>query len=72
MATTNGQRVARYKCRMQEAGFFRMNAWIHPDLEEFIDEQRDVEECTGRCLERLLLGAARPRPPKRYLKREKK
>jgi hypothetical protein len=47
---------------MREAGFVRLNIWVHPDLQAEIARERLPSECRGRTLERLLLGKARKRP----------
>jgi len=54
--------LAAYRARMRMAGFKRLSAEVHPDLTAFIERERQPGECQGRCLERLLLGEARPRP----------
>jgi hypothetical protein len=51
-----------HRARMRAAGFKRLSCEIHPDLSELIERERRPGECQGRCLERLLLGEARPRP----------
>lgn len=62
MASTNAQRLKAYKDRMAKAGFKRLSIWVHPDLVSFLDTNRKNYECTGRELERLLLGEAKKRP----------
>ena len=54
--------LKRYKAKMKDAGFKRLQLWVHPDLIKEIARQRRRTECGGRTLERLLLGSARPRP----------
>lgn len=51
-----------YRARMRAAGFKRLSCEIHPDLAELLERERQPGECQGRCLERLVLGEARPRP----------
>lgn len=62
MATTNAQRLKTYKTRMKQASFKRLSVWVHPDLASKLDAERRQGECTGRTLERLLLGEAKKRP----------
>ena len=62
MASTNAQRLKAYKARMAQAGFKRLSIWVHPDLVSFLDTNRKSYECSGRELERLLLGEAKKRP----------
>jgi molybdenum cofactor biosynthesis enzyme MoaA len=62
MATTNAERLKRYKTRMKQTGFRRLNIWVHPDLAEKLTAERQQGECVGRTLERLLLGQAKKRP----------
>ena len=62
MATTNAQRLKTYKVRMKQAGFKRLSIWVHPDLAAKLMTERRLCECTGRTLERLLLGEAKRRP----------
>ena len=54
--------LAAYRERMRAAGFKRLYCEIHPDLVAFLAANQRPNECQGRCLERLLLGEARPRP----------
>jgi hypothetical protein len=60
--TTNAERLRKYKAGMNAAGFHRLTAYVHPALKAFINQNRLPHECTGRTLERLLLGQARKRP----------
>lgn len=57
-----GEYLRRYKLRMKDAGFKRLQLWVHPDLLDQIRRQTRPSECGGRCLERLILGEARKRP----------
>lgn len=70
MPTKNGERLKAHKAKMIVAGFRRLSCWLHPDLLDVLDRQREPGECRGRTLERLLLGAARPRP--RYWNQDEK
>lgn len=60
--TTNAARLKRYKEKMKQAGFRRLNIYASADLVELIDRERQQGECRGRTLERLLLGEAAKRP----------
>jgi len=60
--TSSRDSLKRHKANMQAAGFKRLAVWVHPDLVAEITKQRQPNECGGRTLERLVLGAARPRP----------
>lgn len=51
-----------YRQKMKAAGFTRLQVMVHPDLIAALKRERKPTECGGRCLERLVLGAARPRP----------
>ncbi len=62
MATTNADRLKTYKTRMKQAGFKRLSIWVHPELAAKLEVERGLGECTGRTLERLLLGEAKKRP----------
>lgn len=62
MPTTNADRLKRYKARMKGEGFKRLSVWVHPDLANQLASERKQGECTGRTLERLVLGEARKRP----------
>lgn len=62
MTTTNAERLKVYKGRMKEAGFKRLSIWVHPDLAAHLDNERKPSECTGRTVERLVLGEAKKRP----------
>ena len=52
-----------HKVRMKDAGFRRMSAWVSNALRDKLAQERRQGECTGRTLERLLLGEAATRPP---------
>ena len=60
--TDSAQYLRRHKLRMKEAGFKRLQLWVHPDLLAELKRRRLPSECGGRCLERLLLGKAVQRP----------
>ena len=62
MPTTNAERLKTHKTRMKRSGFKRLSVWVHPDLAEKLTKERMQGECTGRTLERLLLGEAKRRP----------
>jgi hypothetical protein len=62
MPTTNAERLKVYKARMNQAGFKRLSVYVHPDLVSLLSSERELGECTGRTLERLLLGEAMERP----------
>lgn len=62
MASSNSERLARHKRKLQANGFTRMSVWIAPELAAMLTADRRRGECGGRVLERLLLGEARPRP----------
>jgi len=51
-----------HKARMKDAGFHRMSAWVSNALRDKVAQERRQGECTGRTLERLLLGEAAKRP----------
>jgi len=51
-----------HKVRMKNAGFRRMSAWLSNALRDKLAQERRQGECTGRTLERLLLGEAATRP----------
>jgi len=51
-----------HKVRMKDAGFRRMSAWVSNALRDKLAQERRQGECTGRTLERLLLGEAAKRP----------
>jgi hypothetical protein len=55
-ATTNAQRLRRYKQRMRANGFRRLSIWVHEELLKLILENRRPGECYGRTLERPILG----------------
>ena len=56
MATTNAERLKTYKRRMKQSGFKRLSVWVHPELAAKLTQVRERGECTGRTLERLILG----------------
>ena len=62
MASTNSERLATYKRKMQAEGFKRLSLWVCPEMAAMLAAERRAGECGGRVLERLLLGAAKPRP----------
>lgn len=62
MASQNAERLDAYKRRLRAKGFKRLSLWICPELAAKLDAERRPGECGGRVLERLLLGAATPRP----------
>jgi len=62
MSTTNAQRLKVYKTRMKQSGFKRLSVWVHPELASMLASSRKQGECTGRTLERLILGQAKKRP----------
>jgi len=59
-----------HKVRMKNAGFCRMSAWVSDTLRDKLAEERRQGECTGRTLERLLLGEAAKRPAFGYGSKE--
>lgn len=62
MATTNAERLKTYKTRMKQSGFKRLSVWVHPELAAKLMQDRKPNECTGRTLERMILGEAKKRP----------
>ena len=58
----NRQAQAAHKRRMRAEGFVRLCLWVSPGLESMLASHRRPGECRGRTIERLLLGAADPRP----------
>jgi hypothetical protein len=62
MRSKNAERLAKYRAKMQAAGFERMSFYGCPELVAFLREERRPSECYGRVLERLLLGQSAPRP----------
>lgn len=56
------RRLAAYQGRLTEAGFKRISAYVSADLVALLQRQKVKGECTGRTLERLLLGSAAVRP----------
>jgi hypothetical protein len=60
--STNAERIRKYKAKMQTEGFKRLSVYVHPDLVALLKHERQPHECTGRILERLLLGKAMDRP----------
>jgi hypothetical protein len=55
-------RLSAYQGRLTEAGFKRISAYVSADLVALLQRQKVKGECTGRTLERLLLGRAAVRP----------
>ena len=62
MKSKTAQRLAKYRAKMQAAGFERMSFYGCPELVALLHKERQPSECYGRTLERLLLGQAAPRP----------
>lgn len=62
MASQNAERLEAHKLKLRAEGFKRLSLWICPELAAKLDAERRPGECSGRVLERLLLGAAKPRP----------
>lgn len=62
MASTNAERLETHKRKMRAEGFKRLSLWVCPELEALLTAERRPGECSGRLLERMLLGAAKPRP----------
>jgi hypothetical protein len=62
MASTNSERLETHKRKMRAEGFNRLSLWVCPELAALLTVERRPGECGGRVLERILLGAARPRP----------
>ena len=62
MKSKNAERLAKYRAKMQAAGFERMSFYGCPDLVALLHKERRPSECYGRTLERLLLGQAASRP----------
>jgi hypothetical protein len=62
MASKNSERLAKHKRKMQAEGFKRLSLWVCPELAAILTDERRPGECGGRVLERVLLGAAKPRP----------
>lgn len=60
--STNAERLALHKRRMKKAGFRRLSVWVSAELDQKLTREREQGECTGRTLERLLLGEAAKRP----------
>ena len=60
--TTNAERLALHKVRMKKAGFRRLSVWVSAELSAALNAEREQGECTGRTLERLVLGQAAKRP----------
>jgi len=62
MPSTNSERLETHKRKLRAEGFKRLSLWVCPELEALLTAERRPGECGGRVLERLLLGAAQPRP----------
>lgn len=62
LTSRNAQRLAVHKGRMKQAGFQRLNVWVSAELAKKLDGERQLGECYGRILERLVLGEAEKRP----------
>lgn len=60
--STNAERLALHKGRMKKAGFRRLSVWVSAEMGAKLNAERKQGECTGRTLERLLLGQAAKRP----------
>ncbi len=60
--TETAKRLAEYRARLKAAGFIRISAFISPELHQHIEDNRRQGDCTGRILEREILGEFRPRP----------
>jgi len=61
MVSKNSERLEAHKRKLQADGFKRLSVWVCPELEAMLTAERRAGECGGRVLERLLLGAAKPR-----------
>ncbi|WP_373974946.1 hypothetical protein NT239_15130 [Chitinibacter sp. SCUT-21] len=59
--TTNSERIKRYRQRMKQKGFVNIGAMISSELHELLIKERQPFECTGRLLERLILGTSSKR-----------
>ncbi len=62
MGSKNSERLEKHKCKMRAEGFRRLPLWVCPELEAMLTAERRPGECGGRVLERMMLGAAKPRP----------
>ena len=62
MASKNSERLEAHKRRMRAEGFKRLSLWVCPEVEAVLAAEKRPGECGGRALERMLLGAAKPRP----------
>jgi hypothetical protein len=62
MASKNSVRLEAHKRKLRADGFKRLSVWICPELVVKLNAERRAGECGGRVLERLLLGAVKPRP----------
>lgn len=56
------RRLSAYQKRLTAAGFKRISAYVSTDLVVLLQRQKVKGECTGRTLERLLLGRVAVRP----------
>ena len=61
MASKNSERLEAHKRKLRADGIKRLSVWICPELAAMLAAERRPGECGGRVLERLLLGAAKPR-----------
>lgn len=62
MPSKNAERLDKYKGKMRAAGYKRLSVWVCPELAAMLEAERKSYECSGRVLERLLLGEAGKRP----------
>jgi hypothetical protein len=62
MASKNSERLEAHKRNFRADGFKRLSVWVCPELAAMLAAERRPGECGGRVRERLLLGAAKPRP----------
>lgn len=60
--SANAERLARYRRKMEDAGFRRLSFYVSAELDALLRRERQPYECGGRTLERLLLGEAAKRP----------
>jgi len=58
----NAERLEKYRKTMEAQGFRRISFYGCAELDALLRKERQPNECTGRTLERLLLGKAAPRP----------
>lgn len=62
LKSANAQRLAKYRVKMDDAGFRRLSFYVSAELCELLKHERQPYECGGRVLERLLLGRSTTRP----------